>query len=124
DVDTHSNGSRLLRYRGFLEVGHDEYWTRQMYDAVVAARDAGVNLAFFSANPIYWQVRLEPSSRGMPNRVMDCYKDAAVDPVSDPSLKTIKWRDPSVNRPEQTLVGVQYTSLFGARAPYAAYVVP
>src|SRR5207249_7086503 len=65
----------------------------------------------------------EPSSRGVPNRVMDCYKDATLDPVSDPSLKTIKWRDPPVNRPEQTLAGVQYTSLFGAGAPYAAYVV-
>jgi hypothetical protein len=57
------------------------------------------------------------------NRVMDCYKDAALDPVSDPSLKTVKWRDPPVNRPEQTLVGVQYTSLLAAGAPYAAYVV-
>jgi len=122
DIDTHAKGSRLLRYHGFLAVGHDEYWTKQMYDAAAAARDHGVNLAFFNANPIYWQIRLEPSARGVPNRVIDCYKDANLDPISDPALKTVKWRDPPVNRPEQTLVGVQYTSLFPAGV-YAPYVV-
>src|SRR6202022_4515682 len=33
DIDTHTNGSRLLNYRGFLSVGHDEYWSKAMYDA-------------------------------------------------------------------------------------------
>jgi hypothetical protein len=122
DIDTHTGGSRLLKYRGFLSVGHDEYWSRQMYDAAVAARDAGVNLAFFGANPIYWQVRFEPSRRGSPNRVMVCYKDATLDPITDPSLKTVKWRDPPVNRPEQTLVGVQYTTLLPPNV-FATYVV-
>src|SRR5439155_1542247 len=32
DIDTHSNGGRLLNYRGFLSVGHDEYWSKPMYD--------------------------------------------------------------------------------------------
>jgi hypothetical protein len=123
DVDTHANGNRLLKYHGFLEVGHDEYWTSQMYDAAVAARDAGVNLAFFGANPVYQQVRFEPSSRGVPNRVIVCYRDAALDPSPDPSLKTVRWRDAPLSRPEQTLVGVQYTSLLPSHAPNAPYVV-
>ena len=29
-----------------------------------AARDAGVNLAFFSGNEIYWKTRWEPSTTG------------------------------------------------------------
>src|SRR5262249_25191341 len=70
DIDTHANGARLRNYKGFLSVGHDEYWSQAMYDAAEAARDAGVNLAFFGANALYWQVRFEPSSRGVPNRVM------------------------------------------------------
>src|SRR5579864_3025851 len=123
DVDTDVHGSRLLKYGGFLSVGHDEYWSTPMYDAIEAARDHGVNLAFFGANPIYWQVRFGPSARGVPNRVIICYKDASADPVTDPSLKTIMWRDPLVNRPEQALVGVQYTSLLPSGAPNAAYVV-
>jgi uncharacterized membrane protein len=109
DIDTHTDGARLLNYRGFLSVGHDEYWSKPMYDAVVAARDAGVNLAFFGANAIYWQVRLESSSSGVPNRVLVCYRNASIDPVADPSLKTVNWRDSVLNRPEQTLIGVQYT---------------
>src|SRR5437773_3615730 len=123
DVDTHTNGSRLLNYRGFLSVGHDEYWSKAMYDAVIAARDAGVNLAFFGADAAAWQVRFEPSSSGVPNRVLVCYRDATIDPITDPSLKTVQWRDPPLNRPEQTLIGVQYTGGSvpwndGAYAPY------
>src|SRR5881296_1604930 len=110
DVDTHTDGARLLNYRGILSVGHDEYWSRPMFDAFVAARDAGVNLAFFGANAINWQVRFESSTTGVPNRVVVCYRDATLDPVADPSLKTVLWRDPPVNRPEQTLMGVQYAN--------------
>jgi hypothetical protein len=122
DVDTHANGSRLLGYRGFLAAAHNEYWSKGMYDAVAAARDAGVNLAFFGANAIYWQVRYEPSAAGVPNRVIVCYKDGSIDPTGDPSLTTINWRDPPLNRPEQTLIGVQYTAEMRNDA-YYPYVV-
>src|SRR2546422_1468375 len=110
DLDTHTDGGRLLNYRGFLSVGHDEYWSKPMLDAVVAARDAGVNLAFFGADTNAWQVRFEPSSGGVPNRVLVCYRDATIDPISDPSLKTVNWRNPLLNRAEQALVGVQFTT--------------
>jgi len=97
-----------------------------MYDGWIAARDAGVNLAFFGANPIGWQVRFEPSSSGVANRVMVCYKDANIDPITDPTLKTTTWRDPLLNRPEQTLVGVQYTAIVPwdpQTGGYASYVI-
>ena len=123
DVDTHMHGERLLTHRGFLSVGHDEYWSKPMYDAVVAARDAGVNLAFLGADAIYWQVRFEPSHLGIENRVLACYKDAEIDPVADPNLKTVHWRDPPLNRPEQTLIGIQYTSMVPWKDGYASYVI-
>src|SRR5438093_98670 len=81
-----------------------------MYDALTAARDGGVNLGFFGANAVNWQARFESSSSGVPNRVLVCYRDATLDPVTDPSLKTLYWRDPLLNRPEQTLIGIQYTN--------------
>jgi len=109
DVDTHLNPSTLLKYNGILSVGHDEYFSKQMFDGFFAARDAGVNLAFFGANPTGWQIRFEPSSSGVANRVIVCYRNANLDPITDPTLKTVQWRDPPVNRPEQTLVGVQFT---------------
>jgi len=111
DIDTHLNPSRLLNYRGLLSVGHDEYWSKAMYDAWIAARDAGVYLAFLGANAVNAQVRLEPSSSNVLNRVVVCYKDADVDPISDLTLKTVGWRKPVLNRPEQTLIGTQYTAM-------------
>jgi hypothetical protein len=121
DIDTHAGGERLTSVRGFLSVGHDEYWSQAMYDSVQAARDAGVSLGFFGANAVYWQVRLEPSASGLPDRVVVCYKDAATDPVHGPTT-TVHWRDPLLNRPEQALIGVQFTSWFKDLDPYPAYV--
>ena len=109
DVDTHEHGDSLGRHRGVLSGGHDEYWSQAMFDAAEAARDHGVSLGFFGANAVYRQVRYAPSHGGVPDRVLVCYKDAALDPVQGPTT-TVNWRDPPVNRPEQTLLGIQYNS--------------
>ncbi len=105
DVDTHANPARLLTVRGFLAVGHGEYWSREMYDAMQVARDHGTHLAFFSGNTGYWQIRFEPSTTGVPNRTIVCYK-AQPDPNPDPAYRTRNWR--TLGRPEQTLLGVQW----------------
>ena len=49
--------------------GHSEYWSREQFNSFKAARDAGVNIASFSANTAYWKVRYENG-----NRTMVCYK--------------------------------------------------
>jgi hypothetical protein len=121
DMETHTDGIRLLNYRGVFSPPHDEYWSTQMYDAAVSARDAGVNLAFLGANSIYWQIRFEPSSSGVANRVIVCYKEAALDPITVASQKTIKWRDVGPSRPEQAFVGVEFTN--GPNSGWAPYVV-
>ncbi len=108
DVDTHEHPSRLLDHKAFFSTGHDEYWSREMYDAAVAARDAGVSLAFFGADAVSWQVRFEPSERGDPDRVLVCYRDARLDPAVDLARKTVHWADPPLRRPPQALVGVQF----------------
>jgi hypothetical protein len=110
DLDIHNNGAQILNYRGFLAVGHDEYWSKPMYDAVGAARDGGVNLAFLGADVSDWQVRYESSSIGTPNRVLVCYRYANLDPVGDPSLTTVEWSSPPLSRPQQSLVGLQYAA--------------
>ena len=69
NTDTHADPQGLLRAKGFLSVGHDEYWTREMFDNVAKARDAGVSLAFFSGNSVDGRVDLRPSSDGQPSRV-------------------------------------------------------
>ena len=77
NLDAHARPGLLLSCRAWLSIGHDEYWSWEMRQHVEAARDAGVNLAFFSANSAYWQVRLEPSAAsGAADRVMVCHKKA------------------------------------------------
>src|SRR5262249_20860011 len=115
DVDTPTNGAGLLAHKGSLAVGHDEYWSKEMFDAWEAARDSGHNLGFFGANAVYWQIRFEPSSSGVANRIMTCYKSIALDPVQGPTT-TDQFRN--IGRPEQTLVGVMYSALQDATYNY------
>src|SRR5439155_556791 len=86
DVDTHENSGRLLNSKVFLSGAHNEYWSKEMYDGVQQARDAGVHLGFFGADAVYWQVRFEPSPlTGAADRVMVGYKDRTIDPVQGPT---------------------------------------
>ena len=78
DVDSDRNGAEILEHQAFLSVGHDEYWSAGQRDNVEAARDAGVNLAFFSGNEIYWKTRWEPSTAdggSTQYRTLVCYKE-------------------------------------------------
>jgi hypothetical protein len=76
-VDTARSGDELLEHKLFLSVGHDEYWSGEQRDNVEAARDAGVNLAFWSGNEVYWKTRWETSidDSGTPYRTLVCYKE-------------------------------------------------
>lgn len=75
-IDVSTKPASLLDHRVFMSSGHDEYWNQAQWNNVVAAREAGVNLAFFSGNEIFWRTRLEPSvaSGGGDNRTLVCYK--------------------------------------------------
>src|SRR5262249_60048677 len=78
-----------------VSMGHDEYWTPQERANVTAARDKGVNLAFFGANALFRRTRLQPTAVGEAREVV-CYKTAyPQDPVygKDPTEVTSDWRD-------------------------------
>ena len=115
NIDTHHAGlpgaiNLLLGRKAFLSVGHDEYWSQEMRNAVMAARDVGVNLGFFSSNVSYWRIRLEPDPWSVAaDRVVVTYKTTESGP-SDPSGEpTTTWRDPlGADDPENSLVGIQY----------------
>ena len=70
DVDTHENVNQLLRAKGYISAGHDEYVTEQMKANIIQARDQGVSLGFFGANYIYWPVQLFPDLSGTPDRTI------------------------------------------------------
>ena len=80
--DTDRSGGLLPNHKVFLSVGHDEYWSGAQRANVEAARDAGVNLAFFSGNEIFWKTRWEPSIDGTntPYRTLVCYKETPTTP--------------------------------------------
>nr|WP_280113395.1 DUF4082 domain-containing protein [Lutibaculum baratangense] len=115
-VDTSRSGEMLLNHKAFLSVGHDEYWSGEQRANVEAARDAGVNLAFWSGNEVYWKVRWETSidGNGTPYRTMVCYKETWAHTDIDPSdINTGTWRDPRFadpgQEPENSLTGTMFT---------------
>jgi hypothetical protein len=116
NIDIHARPTSLSNVKGFLSVGHDEYWSYEMRQNIEAARDSRVNLGFFSANTCYWQVRLEPSSlNGVLNRTMVCYKNNfGLDPLYsvDNRKVTTLWGGGVVNRPEDALLGVRWNFLY------------
>jgi hypothetical protein len=109
DVDLELHPEILAGRRLIVFPGHHEYWSRPMRAALESAVAAGVNIAFLSANEVYWQVRFDPSPLG-PARRVTCYKVAGADPFATtaPDLTTVRWREAPVNDPEATLIGQMY----------------
>jgi hypothetical protein len=68
--DTHTGAAALSRAAGFLSIGHDEYWTVEMYHNVRAAIDSGVSAAFLSGNSVCATIGLRPSASGRQDRVL------------------------------------------------------
>lgn len=114
DQDTDAHPASLLHHRLVIVAGHDEYWTQTQRDAFIAARDAGVNLAFMGANIGYWRIRYEDDRRTIIE-----YRRAS----RDPEGITDKFRRLNPPQPECQLEGVQFddsspdTSSIGSTHP-------
>jgi hypothetical protein len=115
-VDATRNGSSILNHKIYMTSGHDEYVSGPERANLEAARNAGVNIAFFSGNAVYWKTRWENSIDGSNTtfRTLVCYKETwankPIDPL-DPPTWTGTWRDPRFSppadggRPENALTG-------------------
>ncbi len=107
-IDTHKEPELLLKSKIFVSNGHDEYWSDEMRQHVTMARDKGINLAFFSSNTMYWQIRLEESNAdGAPYRTIVCYKDAKEDPIKG-HKSTVNFSEIPSQGSQASLIGVQY----------------
>ena len=78
---------------------------RRSGPAMEAARDAGVNLAFFSGNEGFWKTRWEPSADGTEHagphaRLLQGHALRPCD--QDPVEWTGTWRDPRFTTPRRT----------------------
>ena len=102
-------------HRLFLSVGHDEYWSWGMRDAVERFVANGGNAAFFGGNTCWWQVRYEVAGRAM-----TCFKYRADhDPVVgtvDERFLTGSWSDRRIGRPEFAMTGLSFS-----RGGYSRY---
>jgi Domain of unknown function (DUF4082)/Bacterial Ig-like domain/Bacterial Ig domain len=102
-----SQGASLIeQHKVLLKSGHDEYWSAPEVANVTAARNAGVNLAFFTANESYWETRWAPDAAGEANRTLITYKESVDSAVTDPegpSVWTGEWADPRFSPPGNAL---------------------
>ena len=123
DFDLHEDPTLMDGYKLFVSQGHDEYWTKEMFDAVEnRIFKQGKNVAFLGANTAYWQVRyadlnMAPGGRSL-GRQMVAYKEQT-DPIvarfakEEDALPFVtnmfRWKN---RRPETMLLGVAYQNYF------------
>ncbi len=69
--DTHTDPRGLLRAKGLLSVGHDEYWSIEMYQNVQAAIAAGLSVGFFSGNAVCGRILHGADARGRAHRAFE-----------------------------------------------------
>ncbi|HEY0277463.1 MAG TPA: DUF4082 domain-containing protein [Solirubrobacterales bacterium] len=119
-ADIEQEPAMLKEHKVLISSGHDEYWSAGERDAVEAAREAGVNLAFFSGNEVFWKTRYGPSMEkagAQPYRTLTTYKEThfnrPMDPL-EPITATSSWSDPrfksgGAGKPANSLTGQYFT---------------
>jgi hypothetical protein len=115
NLDTHTDPKGLLRAKAFLSVGHDEYWSMEMFNNVKAAVDAGVNAAFLCGNSCDGLLEFYPSAAGTPNRVISRIGKFGMD---DPDIDRFagKWKRHGPN--PATLMGARSTFPYNGTADW------
>jgi hypothetical protein len=110
--DLHQDPELLDGYGCLALVGHDEYWSWEMREAVERYVEAGGNVARCAGN-FHWQIRLENDGR-----TQLCYKSKAHerDPLMGTEHErrlTCTWDDPTVHWPG--------AETFGLNSSYGMY---
>ncbi len=98
-----------LNHNAFVSLGHDEYYSPTMRNALQDSLSQGHSILFLGANAIFRRIRLEPSSLG-PDRVEVNYRIASLDPLygKNNSLVTTNWPSPPNPQDESALTGLEY----------------
>ena len=93
----------IEQQKALMNTGHSEYWDAGDMSNITSARNAGVNLAFFTGNTAWWKTRWANSQYGNePYRTLITYKeslDSTQSDPADPPTWTGAWRDPRFARP-------------------------
>ena len=116
DVSAPGAASMLEQHKVFLNAGHSEYWDSGARANLTTARNAGVSVALFTGNTMWWKTRWANSQYGNEAyRTLITYKeslDSVQSDPADPPTWTGAWRDPRFaasgddgGQPENALTG-------------------
>lgn len=109
NLDTHADPRGLLRAKGFLSVGHDEYYSIEMFNNLKAGIANGLNVAFLSGNTCCGLIKFGASQTGIPLRTLarvDRFGPRDPKEIKDfPEMERFPWTAPN----ENTLVGARST---------------
>ena len=90
-------------------MGHDEYYSLEMFNNLQTAIGAGLNVAFLSGNTCCGLLEMKPSSDGRPNRIITrVNRFGPPDEISDGlfhSMETLPRTAPN----ENMLIGARST---------------
>ncbi len=113
----------LEGYRLFACVGHDEYWSWGMRDALDHHTHAGGNALILSGNTCYWQVRFDHEAGTMTCFKYRCDEDPVL-ATPDARLLSGPWSDRRIGWPEPGSIGLTFTrggySRYGLGVPSAS----
>lgn len=134
-LDADQRGNLILNHQIYMDSGHDEYWSGNQEANVIAARNAGVNLAFFSGNTSFWKTYFGPSidSTADPDRTLNCYKETHQDAITDqvnPGIWTGSWMDPTFDsvtdphEPQNSMTGTLFVVNDGPSPVGTPFTVP
>jgi hypothetical protein len=126
DLTVIEHPGMVTAHKAVLSLGHDECWSLQERQAVVAAHQAGVNLAFFGASAMLRHVRLQASPLGLDREEVD-YRDSTADPLNghgEPLEVTGNtWAASPASWPEDEFVGESYNGfLIPGASPAALHI--
>ena len=109
NVDTHADAAGLKRAKAWLSVGHDEYYSREMFENVRTAVANGLNVAFFSGDVCWGVIPFLPSTNGVPHRVIT--RVGTFGPMDEKTLRDFpEMKNFDVQLPSQALlIGAGYT---------------
>lgn len=106
--ELHFNPEILDGYDCVVFVGHDEYWTWEMRDAVDTYVERGGHAARFAGN-FMWQTRLEDGGK---RQVCYKYRSRAEDPAyrsADQTRTSGSWEAAEIGRPGASTFGLNAT---------------
>ena len=103
NLDLHKDPKSLRRAKGFLSVGHDEYYSIEMFNNLKSAIHDGLNVAFLSGNSVCGRIEFKDARHRNFTRA-DRFGPRDEREIADfPEMKRFPWTSPN----ENTLMGAR-----------------